>query len=214
MDQTRRAAECQQPGPEALVQVGGSADQQHDSCGVNQAAAPVKRFALGFGPFAAQFGTGDGEGDQTERNGEVEDGAPAESVDQGTSEKGSARDAGIDAGDGDAEGFAALFGRKDRNDDGKGGCHDHGTAHALQEAHDDHRFNRPGLGEQAAGEGEKNDTVLEDAATAVDITHSAHGQQEDRGGEDVGGFHQPQLHGAGMQSHGRWQAGRRRPPTS
>ena len=90
-------------------------------------------------------------------------------------------------------------GGKDRNDDGEGGRHDHRAAHPLQKAQGDHRFDRPGLGEQPADEGEDDDAVLEDAPPAVDVAHAPHGQQEDRGRQHVGGFHQPELHGAGRK---------------
>ena len=44
-----------------------------------------------------------------------------------------------------------------------------------------------------------DDAVLEDLAAAMDVAHAAHRQKEDRGGEDVAGFHQAQLHGAGIE---------------
>ena len=62
-DQSAGPAERQQPGPGAVVEVGGADNQQQDGAGVDQAAAPVEGFAPGLGPLAAQLGAGDRKSD-------------------------------------------------------------------------------------------------------------------------------------------------------
>ncbi len=124
---------------------------------------------------------------------------PAESGDQKPADEGPAGDAGIDAGDGDAQRLAPLLGRENGNDDGHGGRHDHRAADPLQKAQSDNRFDRPRLRQKAADNGEDGDADFKDAPPAVDIPEAPHGNEKDGGREHVGCLHQAELHGAGAE---------------
>ena len=181
------------PGPGAVLKVGGADDEEQNGNSVDHPPLPVEGFAPGIGPFVAQLGAGDEKGEDTERDAEVEDRPPAPGGHEDAAQERAAGDAGIDAGDGDAEGLAPLFRREDRHDDGNGRRHHHRATDPLQKAQGDEGFDGPGLRQQAAADREDNDAVDKDAPPAMDIAEPSHGEDKDRGREDIGRLDQSEL---------------------
>ena len=109
--------------------------------------------------------------------------------------KGAYRETDIDRGHVDADHATALFGRKDRGEDGHAGGDEHPCAQTLHHPQPYQPFGTDGKGSCGSAQGVDDQTDAEDPLATVDVGQLSSRNQGDRDGQQIGSGYPAQLDG-------------------